>query len=128
MHTIIHMTSLTGASCNAHNNKLGMEGFPLALVAENTPILELLVGGNLECIIIWKSDLSIFNYGARLRSLWQKYMLNKRLWRCFCEKIVLAAQKYRFQKKFWKILTIFLMIIFGPKIFKFFISTHPNSV
>ena len=27
-----------------------MEGFPLALAAENTPMLELLVGGNLECI------------------------------------------------------------------------------
>ena len=39
------------ASCDAHN-KLGMEGFPLALVAENTPMLELLVGGNLECT--WK--------------------------------------------------------------------------
>ena len=26
-----------------------MEGFPLALVAENTPMLELLVGGSLEC-------------------------------------------------------------------------------
>ena len=28
-----------------------MEGFPLALVAENTPVLELLVGGDLECIL-----------------------------------------------------------------------------
>ena len=26
----------------------GMEGFPLALVAENIPMLELLVGGNLD--------------------------------------------------------------------------------
>ena len=37
------------ASCDTHNNNLGMEGFPLALVAENTLIPELLVGGNLEC-------------------------------------------------------------------------------
>ena len=51
MHTIIHMKSLTARIiCDAHNNKLGMEGFPLALVAENTPMLELLVEGNLECI------------------------------------------------------------------------------
>ena len=32
-----------------------MEGLPLALVAENTPMLELLVGGNLECTLILQS-------------------------------------------------------------------------
>ena len=33
-----------------------VKGFPLALVAENTPKLELLVGGNLECITLCKRD------------------------------------------------------------------------
>ena len=63
-------------------------------------------------LIIWKSDLLIFFYGAPLRSLWEKYMLNNRRWRCFCEKVVLAAQKYHLETNFWIIQTIFLMIFF----------------
>ena len=45
---------------NSHNSKEGMEGFPLALVAENTPKLELLVEGNLKCrliILLFKPEL-----------------------------------------------------------------------
>ena len=34
-----------------------MEGFPLMLVAENTPKLELVVGGNLECDVITFENL-----------------------------------------------------------------------
>ena len=56
------------ASCDAHN-KLGMEELPLALVAENTPMLELLVGGNLECSTIlqwWFVKIHSNHRGNRL--------------------------------------------------------------
>ena len=46
-------------------------------------------------------------------------MLNKRLWRCFCEKVVLAAQQYQVQKKIGKIQKIFLTISFVQNFFKF---------
>ena len=36
----------------AHSNKSDMEGIPLAPDAERPPMLELLVIGNLECIVI----------------------------------------------------------------------------
>ena len=35
----------------AHSNKYNMEGIPLAFDAERPPMLELLVIGNLMCII-----------------------------------------------------------------------------
>ena len=61
-HTFFHYIELftlhhwLRASYNAHNNKYSMEGIPLALVAENTPMIELLVGENLECISECKPD------------------------------------------------------------------------
>ena len=35
----------------ARSNKYDMEGIPLALVTERSPMLKLLVIGNLECIL-----------------------------------------------------------------------------
>ena len=57
-----------------------MEGFPLALVAENPPNLELLVGGNFECTIIYtrleetiESSLDEDQFGFRKKGGLEKH-------------------------------------------------------
>ena len=47
-----------------------MEGLPLMVVAQNTPKLELLVGGNLECI-----SLNLYYILIQLLEIYDKTML-----------------------------------------------------